>query len=673
MKTLNSKWIALLAAALICLGLSGAALAGYVKVSGVMPEFGSVSLFELSPDGRYAVYTADQELDGAFNIYSVLLPDGSPVRLGSALPAGSGVVSFEISQDSQRAVYLAGSPSGLDLYAAPLAGPQGSAVRLTNESLPSDQILTYSLSPDGQWVVFLAKLDPSAGFELFSVPVQGPASAALKISPPTLTSGGNVIDYLISPDSSRVVFRADAEADNRFDLYSASISGQGGSLVMLNGEVLGEGVQWGFKISPDSSRVVYKAAVENRDACVELFSVPLAGPASSGVRLNLPLQLSQYHSDRVLSVEVSHDSQYAVYLMMVLNWEGFYEYELFSVPLDGPWEESIRLFTPIGSKKGVMQGYQITPDSSRVVFYVNTVTNMPEPSLYSSPIRGPETEAVRLNLIKYPEGWVGGMRISPDSQTVVYKIHNWFYGGSEWLAPELYSVSVTGTYSDSIRLTQPFAAGGELKDFEISPDGSRVVYLGEQLTAGVAELFSVPLQGPVGSAVKINPTLVEGGQVRGFAILPDSSRILYLADQEAAGRRELYLADDGLTLVRFTASAAVFPASSGKILLPVELSQAAALPVQVTYEVTGGTLDGEHYTLPPGPLVIPSGATTAHLELTLSPGLVLKNDETLEISLISALNAGVGEPARMTVTITPDGPVLPFFMDIFLPLVSRQQ
>jgi hypothetical protein len=47
--------------------------AANIKVSGVMPPLGDVTTFEISPDGRYAVYLADQDTDGVFELYSVLL------------------------------------------------------------------------------------------------------------------------------------------------------------------------------------------------------------------------------------------------------------------------------------------------------------------------------------------------------------------------------------------------------------------------------------------------------------------------------------------------------------------------------------------------------------------------------------------------------------------------
>jgi hypothetical protein len=51
--------------------------ASIVKLGGLMPALGSVSNFRISPDGRYAVYQADQNTDGIIELYSVILGGGA--------------------------------------------------------------------------------------------------------------------------------------------------------------------------------------------------------------------------------------------------------------------------------------------------------------------------------------------------------------------------------------------------------------------------------------------------------------------------------------------------------------------------------------------------------------------------------------------------------------------
>ena len=76
-------------------------------------------------------------------------------------------------------------------------------------------------------------------------------------------------------------------------------------------------------------------------------------------------------------------------------------------------------------------------------------------------------------------------------------------------------------------------ANGDVSTFfSISPDSSRVVYPADQATNDLIELFSVPLAGPAAEIVRLNPTLVANGDVLANPVIsPDSSRVAYIADQ----------------------------------------------------------------------------------------------------------------------------------------------
>ena len=81
------------------------------KVSGVMPPFGAVTSApapQISPDGKNVVYVADQQTDGAFELYTAPINGSSaPVRISPLLPTTANIFNFLISPDSSRVVYLA--------------------------------------------------------------------------------------------------------------------------------------------------------------------------------------------------------------------------------------------------------------------------------------------------------------------------------------------------------------------------------------------------------------------------------------------------------------------------------------------------------------------------------------------------------------------------------------
>ena len=132
----------------------------------------------------------------------------------------------------------------------------------------------YAISPDSTHVVYWGDLETDEVHELTSVSIDGSTGPDKRSGP--LVSGGDVErDFAISPDSSRIVFRADKEVDGLVELYSVPI--QGSSLpTELNGPLIPTGRVFRFTISPDSNRVLYLAD-EDTDDVWELYSAPLEG------------------------------------------------------------------------------------------------------------------------------------------------------------------------------------------------------------------------------------------------------------------------------------------------------------------------------------------------------------------------------------------------------------
>ncbi|MFN8442094.1 MAG: hypothetical protein U0175_15035 [Caldilineaceae bacterium] len=81
-----------------------------------------------------------------------------------------------------------------------------------------------------------------------------------------------------------------------------------------------------------------------------------------------------------------------------------------------------------------------------------------------------------------------------------------------------------------IKLTPDTVAGG-IGTHQISPDGSHVVYMADQDTFGVVELYSVPITG--GAAVKLNGALAEGQDVYSFIFSPDGNYVVFDVHQNA--------------------------------------------------------------------------------------------------------------------------------------------
>jgi hypothetical protein len=172
-----------------------------------------------------------------------------------------------------------------------------------------------------------------------------------------------------------------------------------------------------------------------------------------------------------------------------------------------------------------------------VVYLADQDTNNVN-ELYSVPIGG--GSSVKLNGTLVAGGDVRtDFRISADSAHVVYAADqdtdNVF---------ELYSVPIDRS-DDPIKLNDVLVTNGNVSGFLISPDGATVVYDADRDTDGVLELYGVPVSG--GMVYELNGPFVAGGSLRDegpdrYSISSDSSRVLYIADQETDGVFELYRA-----------------------------------------------------------------------------------------------------------------------------------
>ncbi len=88
---------------------------------------------------------------------------------------------------------------------------------------------------------------------------------------------------------------------------------------------------------------------------------------------------------------------------------------------------------------------------------------------------------------------------------------------------ELYSVAIDS--AERTKLNPDYDMSQDVKSFQISPDGRRVIYLAKQDNS-YSELYSIPIEG--GMATKLNIPVDSNG-IRYFWISPDSTKVLYSA------------------------------------------------------------------------------------------------------------------------------------------------
>jgi len=271
--------------------------------------FIDVGEFEITADSRRVVYLFNN--GGRQALFSQSL-DGGDEFAYNRNPANSLDIreahSFELSPDGSTVVFIANNISNLSevrLYSAPSSGAERTQLNDESQS-PVSTSTQFSISPDNNFVLFPGGRVPLVGGT--QIPLFDGIS-------------GRVSNITISPDSDHVIFLSND------DLFR--ISSTGGSPFKLStgitdiGQVIGD-----YIISPDSQRVVFRVREDAADlsAGFDLYTVPLMGGATT--RLNAPLSATR----SVESFLVSPDSSYVAYFA---DHEGSPPSNFFSVPIMG--------------------------------------------------------------------------------------------------------------------------------------------------------------------------------------------------------------------------------------------------------------------------------------------------------------------------------------------------
>ncbi|MBK7843115.1 MAG: hypothetical protein IPJ71_05380 [Bdellovibrionales bacterium] len=145
-----------------------------------------------------------------------------------------------------------------EYFSFDISGVPGSPVRLNPPFASSEMgpCCFEVISPDSSKVLYRADVDLNGEAELYLVPIGG--GGAVKLSPDPVTGGGFYYPASFTPDSSRVLFVGDFHTDDKKELYS--IPAAGGTPVRLSGtDMIDNGDVYGFEISPDGSHVSFVA------------------------------------------------------------------------------------------------------------------------------------------------------------------------------------------------------------------------------------------------------------------------------------------------------------------------------------------------------------------------------------------------------------------------------
>jgi hypothetical protein len=437
---------------------------GPIKLNGSMVNGDSVPVYcifyaRISPDSHWVVYLADQDIDGVNELYSRPIDgSGSPIKLSGPMVYGGDVSgwygAFEISPDSRRVVYLADQDvdETYELYSRPIDG-SGIPVKL---NAPLVSVNDFRISPDSSQVIF------THFGKIYSRPIDG-SGIPLQLNGP-LVSNGFVWHYKISQDRKWLVYMVDQDTAGTDELYSGPLDGSG-TVTKINGALVNGGDVVNFNISPDNKWIVYVAvADQDKDQVYEVYSRPIAG-SGSPTKLNGLITGGKIDLNSN-SFQISPDSQWVVYWVYWGDQDQVDVYGLYSRRIDGSGQPIKLDDIPLGSPNGATQEFQISPDSSQVVYvgYYYLQGNE-HAELYVRPIDG-STGSINLNDPLIPNGNVGRLIISLDGSKVLYLADQ-----DTDMMFEIYSVPIDGSQT-SLKLNHWLASGDRVWEAQITPTAS---------------------------------------------------------------------------------------------------------------------------------------------------------------------------------------------------------
>ncbi len=242
--------------------LAGPAFAqeGWTTPTPIKPAVNAGYISTLSPTGHASATRATS--GGANALFITPVGDASTMVSG-VTPGGSGVNSFQFAPNGAHVVF---DDQLRDVYGVPTNDPTA-AFPLSAPLVAGGKVSNHFISPNSARVVYRADQEVVGATELYSVPIDGSA-AAIKLNG-TLVAGGDVLTVAFSPDGKTVLYIADQELDEQRDLYSVPTNGSAAALKVNIGG--GQDV-FGAAVTADGATIVF-------DSTSGLYSAPLDGSA----------------------------------------------------------------------------------------------------------------------------------------------------------------------------------------------------------------------------------------------------------------------------------------------------------------------------------------------------------------------------------------------------------
>ena len=368
-------------------------------------------------------------------------------------------------------------------------------------------------------VIFIADKDTAGTVELYATSDDG--KEIIKLSG-TLVTGGNVVDFKVSPDGGSVAYVADQEIDEVFELFVVSVDKAADeNAVKISGSPMaGNGVKE-FSWAPDNSRVAYIADQNTADVFELYTSLP---NGNSNLKISQPAE----PDEDVDEFSWAPDSQRIAFLA---NFNLSDAVDLFTA-LPNISSSDQQISSGVGSGQKVTS-FKWSPDSALIAF-ISDKGGLGFTDIFrlftTSPVNS-NNILVSGNLASTSD--VKAFKWMPNGVRIAYVVK---------VSDRVFELYTTLRDIEASSLISDDLEDDEDDKFAWAPDSSRLAYIADQVKADVFELFTATPAGVTNDIVSALPGApISNRRVVDFEWQPGGDRIAYLADQDVDEKFELYV------------------------------------------------------------------------------------------------------------------------------------
>jgi Tol biopolymer transport system component len=407
----------------------------------------------------------------------------------------------------------------------------------------STSVFLTQFSPDGTKIAFRGNFRVNALNELFLVDLSGnSAGTAEVVNPPPVALGG-VVDFVWSPDSTRILYSADQDVDELIELYLVDVSGPSpwtpvkiSGLMITNGDISPRD----FNFSPDGSKVVFLADAIT-DARNELFYVDVGGAVPGApIRLNNPLPAS---ANIQPLWDWTPDGQRIIYAgdQDQLNINEIFIVDLSGATPTAPVQVNAQMVA--NAAVGLAEtDVTISADGTRVAYVADQDVNGVE-EVYVVDISGPVPGAA-VKVSGPAQSFTDNINVrwSPVALKLVYASDQ-----QTSLSYEVYLVDLTsGVPAPASKIHAAFPTFGRVASgvdaVAWSNDGTKVAYRADTSVDEAFEVEVVDVSSPIPAApIDAMPPRTPGLSADAFEFALDSSGIAARGEGVVDNRDELFV------------------------------------------------------------------------------------------------------------------------------------